>query len=223
MRGSSGSSDVMDKPLAEEVTVVLGPLGSHVRGSSSAPQAGNGVLVARPAASSSRSSTSGRPASASRTENVQLGARAATLANGGAREESGGPEAPTRTSALHPEPPAESDDCILADDSPAGSGKCGGVVEALEELSTCQQGADAAGASKQADAAGGQQDPGITLPRRSKKGLACANCGAGVREGMRLDACSGCMAVHYCGQACQRSHWPAHKAQCKRKQAKRAG
>ncbi|CCM04095.1 uncharacterized protein FIBRA_06254 [Fibroporia radiculosa] len=32
----------------------------------------------------------------------------------------------------------------------------------------------------------------------------------------RLLACKGCMKVRYCSEACQKKHWKAHKANCKR-------
>ena len=32
---------------------------------------------------------------------------------------------------------------------------------------------------------------------------------------MKLSACSGCQTAIYCGRACQRAHWPEHKATCK--------
>jgi ankyrin repeat protein len=45
----------------------------------------------------------------------------------------------------------------------------------------------------------------------------CSNrkcSGAGIRK------CTGCKQARYCGQACQLAHWPAHKAECKVRQAK---
>ena len=42
-------------------------------------------------------------------------------------------------------------------------------------------------------------------------GEVCAACSA---AGSDLLQCSRCRAVSYCGPACQRRHWRAHKAQC---------
>jgi len=39
----------------------------------------------------------------------------------------------------------------------------------------------------------------------------CAHC----REPDAPDRCAGCRAVFYCGRACQKAAWPAHKALCK--------
>jgi hypothetical protein len=44
---------------------------------------------------------------------------------------------------------------------------------------------------------------------------ACAACGARAGQpGVRLQVCSRCKRVHYCGPQCQRAHWRAHKADC---------
>jgi len=40
---------------------------------------------------------------------------------------------------------------------------------------------------------------------------ACAHC----TEPDARDRCAGCRAVVYCGRACQKAAWPAHKAVCK--------
>jgi hypothetical protein len=43
----------------------------------------------------------------------------------------------------------------------------------------------------------------------------CAKCGARAGQpGVRLQMCSRCKRVRYCGPQCQRTHWRAHKAQC---------
>lgn len=47
----------------------------------------------------------------------------------------------------------------------------------------------------------------------------CAACGS---RGPDLSRCSRCRAVHYCNRACQLSHFPQHKAECKRLAAERA-
>lgn len=48
----------------------------------------------------------------------------------------------------------------------------------------------------------------------------CAAPGCGAVHGLRL--CAGCRSVRYCGEACSRAHWRAHKAKCRRLQAARA-
>ena len=40
----------------------------------------------------------------------------------------------------------------------------------------------------------------------------CAECGIR-REPMQV--CSQCRVARYCGVACQRAHWPAHKPECR--------
>jgi TPR repeat protein len=42
---------------------------------------------------------------------------------------------------------------------------------------------------------------------------ACAACYA--VDGRELKPCSRCTAVKYCSRACQRKHWPVHKAACR--------
>ena len=32
--------------------------------------------------------------------------------------------------------------------------------------------------------------------------------------GVRNKKCSGCQVAYYCGQSCQKTHWPIHKASC---------
>ena len=44
-----------------------------------------------------------------------------------------------------------------------------------------------------------------------------AACTTAVEDQKVLLACSGCLRVHYCSEACQRADWPAHRARCKRK------
>ena len=52
-----------------------------------------------------------------------------------------------------------------------------------------------------------QQQP---LPAAKRK-KSCWSCGA---EGARLKKCSGCAVAAYCGAACQKADWKAHKGQC---------
>jgi ankyrin repeat protein len=47
-------------------------------------------------------------------------------------------------------------------------------------------------------------------------GANCANPGC---SGAGLKKCSGCLEVYFCGSACIRAHWPAHKAECRRLRA----
>jgi hypothetical protein len=43
----------------------------------------------------------------------------------------------------------------------------------------------------------------------------CAACGAWAGQpGVRLQMCSRCKGVRYCGPQCQHAHWRAHKAKC---------
>ena len=47
---------------------------------------------------------------------------------------------------------------------------------------------------------------------------ACANCGKTRRwdkADKPLSKCSRCWSVAYCGAACQKAHWKAHKAACR--------
>jgi hypothetical protein len=52
---------------------------------------------------------------------------------------------------------------------------------------------------------------------------ACSACGISARmlEGGKLRECSACGSVRYCGRACQKADWPAHKTACKRIQTAR--
>lgn len=53
----------------------------------------------------------------------------------------------------------------------------------------------------------------------------CSACGKAAGEGEKLKKCSACRSVLYCGDACARSAWPAHKPVCMqlRKQGGGAG
>lgn len=67
------------------------------------------------------------------------------------------------------------------------------------------------GAKAQSSGAKPGPAPSAAQPRR-----ACAACG-GRPPGpdTKLQACSRCRAVVYCGVGCQKAHWPVHKGQCK--------
>jgi hypothetical protein len=55
-------------------------------------------------------------------------------------------------------------------------------------------------------------------------GRTCAACGNRSAEMPQCSRCAGTPAqVHYCSPACQRKHWPAHKAPCKAATAAAAG
>ena len=51
-----------------------------------------------------------------------------------------------------------------------------------------------------------------------ERGPACANCGKTRRwdkVDKPLSKCARCKSVAYCGAACQKAHWKAHKAACR--------
>ena len=50
----------------------------------------------------------------------------------------------------------------------------------------------------------------------SRLSRACSACGmrASDADGVVLSLCARCKGASYCGKACQRSAWPAHKAEC---------
>jgi hypothetical protein len=56
---------------------------------------------------------------------------------------------------------------------------------------------------------------------KHRRAVNCKQCGAtaDLSGNGRLEQCSGCHSVRYCGKACQAAHWPAHKATCKRGKA----
>jgi hypothetical protein len=87
----------------------------------------------------------------------------------------------------------------VSDARSAGSSSAANVHVEAE-----QQGPRGGGAS-QAHAAGGAGD------------LRCAQCGSAGRESQLL-RCSACKGARYCSRECQRLHWRAHKADCKRVQ-----
>ena len=51
-------------------------------------------------------------------------------------------------------------------------------------------------------------------------GTVCDGCGRPETE-VRLRTCDGCLVARYCGSACAKAAWPAHKAECRRLQAAR--
>jgi hypothetical protein len=67
------------------------------------------------------------------------------------------------------------------------------------------------------DANEGEGDDAEHLARRFMSntrvvGRTCARCGL---KGAEMPACSRCRAARYCSPACQKAHWPEHKAACK--------
>jgi hypothetical protein len=60
----------------------------------------------------------------------------------------------------------------------------------------------AASSGSSADAAGAGEERHCACP-------GCPNCA--------VSMCDACKSVVYCSRACQKRHWPAHKAACKLK------
>jgi hypothetical protein len=62
--------------------------------------------------------------------------------------------------------------------------------------------------------------PGRRVARTAR---VCSECGitADMVLSGKLQECGGCGTARYCGTACQRAHWPAHKPTCKELQAAR--
>ncbi|GLC41184.1 hypothetical protein PLESTB_001529200 [Pleodorina starrii] len=78
--------------------------------------------------------------------------------------------------------------------------------------------AAAAGAGGGAAGAGQEGDAGMWPPRlvRLCGNPLCGDFSGGSEAELKLRWCSKCCAVRYCGAACQRAHWPGHKADCGR-------
>ena len=49
--------------------------------------------------------------------------------------------------------------------------------------------------------------------------LTCARCGSVTDKDVVMKVCQGCKAARYCGPACARLHWKAHKKECRRIEA----
>jgi ankyrin repeat protein len=50
-----------------------------------------------------------------------------------------------------------------------------------------------------------------------------SHCANPFCDGAGLKKCAGCSEVYFCGAACIKAHWPAHKAECKRIAAVKSG
>jgi hypothetical protein len=75
-------------------------------------------------------------------------------------------------------------------------------VEALVQLATSHQPGGVTGTA------------GGSSPAQQQPAAVCAMCSkAGCRH-EKLQLCGACMAVRYCGQRCQRLHWPEHRGEC---------
>jgi hypothetical protein len=110
----------------------------------------------------------------------------------------------------------------ILDSSPAGSGSS-------PMTGVCSNSDPGRGQPPEAGVPGpqGERNPRVSASpgrRAGDKVRECAQCKitAGLLEASgnsKLKDCSGCKTVRYCGKACQKAHWPAHKATCRRMQA----
>jgi hypothetical protein len=76
-----------------------------------------------------------------------------------------------------------------------------GAVEALVQLATGHQ--PGGGATGTAGGSPHAQQPAV-----------CAMCGKRGCRHWKLRLCGACRAVRYCGERCQRLHWPEHHLEC---------
>ena len=75
-----------------------------------------------------------------------------------------------------------------------------------------------AGPAAAAPAAPAEQSTAPSQPTPATR--VCAAPGCGATRGLRR--CGGCNAVRYCSEACSRTHWREHRAECRRMQAEKA-
>ena len=62
----------------------------------------------------------------------------------------------------------------------------------------------------------GTSSPSKACATKGKKKCTCRVCGKTAAElGRRLQVCSKCVQVAYCGPHCQKSDWPMHKTECR--------
>jgi hypothetical protein len=81
-------------------------------------------------------------------------------------------------------------------------------------VAACRQKALAAGAAGAALQAGRAAERAHALATRPCAHLGCTSVAAfGLPDHKRMK-CSGCRVVRYCGAACQRADWRAHKPAC---------
>ncbi|GLC66946.1 hypothetical protein PLESTF_000494800 [Pleodorina starrii] len=87
----------------------------------------------------------------------------------------------------------------------------GSVWRAVLTAAAAGGGGVAAGADQEGDA-------GMWPPRlvRLCGNPLCGGFSGGSEAELKLRWCSKCCAVRYCGAACQRAHWPGHRADCGR-------
>ena len=71
-------------------------------------------------------------------------------------------------------------------------------------------------ASPSVASTGSQHAAAADTPSSPAAPRVCANPGCGATRGLRR--CSACRTVLYCSEACSRTHWREHKAECRRVQ-----
>eukprot|EP00884_Botryococcus_braunii_P008320 jgi/Botrbrau1/1748/Bobra.0217s0006.1 len=90
--------------------------------------------------------------------------------------------------------------------------------KAAEAQRGAEAGQEEAGLSAMAGNGRAQQEDGLpTMPSngRARRKPTCWQCGVRRRpDGTRLKVCCGCKRAYYCGEGCQKRHWPLHKPEC---------